>query len=483
MLRTIGLQVATTLVAVAASINACAGNSFAASGPAATLGSGVTGHYLSDPINPANVGFDRKRIPSDNFSAGRLHLSSGLEYGNVQELFDRYDELSAWISEKDSESGNSGEGGNPSQPPKPIDPIDPDLERIIDEYKAEATRIGAILAVIATEGYANADLGTDLALVFNRDWLGGTWGLDISYAGSASALGFVEELDFDAEQALGELQAAYNLQPGDPATSFDLSGGLILHIDPNAGTVRGEFNNDSLLAVRTARETSIGLNYSREITFNNQQIFLGIRPKYVNLGLSGLITRIGDITDSEKLFDDIRDADLNHTSNLSLDAGVLWAADNYTAGLAVTDLFEPTYDFNFAGSTGFTNPVVVAALERLQTFRQARRWRIDSSYISDNKQWAASFSADANAVRDPLGENHQWATLSGSWQPDNLWIPSIRIGYSANLSGSHMKLYKLGLTLFRHLDLDLGLSRDSVRIDGDTLPRGLNISLGFNYGF
>ncbi|AFU99475.1 conjugal transfer protein TraF [Simiduia agarivorans] len=481
MMQGIKWRLATALVA-AASINAQAGNGFAGTGPAATMGSAVTGHYLSDAINPANVGFDRQQISSTSFSAGRLHLSGGLEYGNVQELFDGYDELSAWLKDNDS-GGNNGGGGNPDQPPKPIDPIDPDLERIIEEFKAEATRIGAILAVIATEGYANTDLGTDLALVFNREWLGGTWGLDVSYAGSASAVGFVEDLDFNAEQALTELQAAYNLQPGDPATSFDLSGGIILHIDPNAGTVRGEFNNDSLLAIRAARETTVALNYSRAFALGDQQWFVGVRPKYVNMGLSGLITRIGDITDSESLFDDIRDADFNNTGNLSLDAGVLWASDHYTAGLAVTDIFEPTYDFNFVGSTGFNNPVVVAAFERLQTFKQARRWRLDSSYISDNKQWAASVSVDANAVRDALGENHQWANVSGSWKPDSFWIPSVRLGYSANLAGTHTKLYKLGLTFFNHLDLDLGLSQDTVRINGDTLPRGLNVSLGFSYGF
>lgn len=477
-------QLSALLVAATTSISVQAGNGFAGTGPSATLGSAATGHYLSNAINPANVGFDRQWIRTGNISAGRLHLSSGLEYGNVQELFDSYDELSAWL--KDNDSGTNpgdGNGGNPGQPPKPIDPVNPDLERIINEFKAEATRIGAILAVIATEGYANADLGTDLALVFNRDGLGGTWGLDVSYAGSASAVGFVEDLNFDAEQALTELQAAYNLQPGDPATTFDLSGGFLLHIDPSAGTVKGEFDNDSLLAVRAARETTVAINYSRELAVNGQQLFLGIRPKYVNMGLSGLITRIGDITDSESLFDDIRDADFNNTSNLSLDAGVLWASDNYTAGLAVTDIFEPTYDFNFVGSTGFTNPSVIAALQRLQTFKQARRWRLDSSYISDDKQWAASLSLDANPVRDALGENHQWANLSGSWKPDSFWIPSIRLGYAANLAGTHTKLYKLGLTFFNHVDLDLGMSRDTVRIDGDTLPRGLNISLGFNYGF
>lgn len=468
--------------------NALAGNGFTSTGPSGTLGYGVNGHYLSASNNPASIGYDRQFIPENNFTAGRMHLAMGMEYGNVQELFDTYDKLSAYLEDKDDsdDSGSGNGGGNPDQPPKPIDPVNPDLEKLIDEFKQEATRIGALLAIISVEGYANADLDSDFAVLFNRTWAGGTWGMELSLGGSASAIGFIDDIDFDPEQALTELKAAYNLQPGDPATSFDLSGGLLLHIDPNAGTVRGEFDNDSLLAVRAAKKNTLSLSYSYELPLSDDsdsRLFLGLKPKFVNMGLSGVITRIGDIADSEKLFDDIRNASFNETNNLSLDAGLLWQTGNYTLGASVADIFEPTYQFNLVSSGDFSNPELVAQVNRLQNFQKSRQFLIDGSFLSDNRHWSASFSVDANEIKDALGETHQWLHLGGSWRPETRWIPSLRLGYSANLAGTEARIAKLGMSLFRHVDLDVGLSSDTVEISGDTLPRGLFASLGFQYGF
>ena len=474
------------------STSAAAGNGFSLSGPASTLGKVSNGQTaISNSGNPAAIGFDRQRMDQSDTVLGGVYLGGGLEYGNVEELFDLYDELSNAIKDDGGTSGGGGNGGGGNGGNGgggldfgDIDINNPDIAAAIDRIKTEATRIGGLLALVAVEGYANADATVDLPLIVNKDVLGGTLGFNFSYSGSASAVGFMEELNFDAATAQAELEAAFNLQPGDPITTFDLSGGLSVTVDPSTGAVSGTFANDSLLATRAAQESQLGLTYSYPVSMGDEStLYLGATAKFVRMGLTRIATRIGDITDAEGLFDDIRNAKFRTTNKLGMDLGALWVAHHVTLGASVTDAFEPSYQFNDIDTSNFDNLDLAQLIDRLQTFTQERQITLEASTYTEDRQWALSTSYEGNAVIDPLGDEHQWFTVSGGWHSNNFWLPSVRIGYQTNQVGSEISMYKLGFSMFRYVDLDVGMSSKKIELDGTSLPTGASVSLGFNYAF
>ncbi|MDN3637711.1 conjugal transfer protein TraF [Simiduia curdlanivorans] len=489
MLRHIPRQrLAAALALTICAPSTLAANGFMQTGPAGTYGKASSGQTaISNSGNPAAIGFDRQRMNQENTVLGALYLGGELEYGNIQELFDIYDELANAFNDDGSSSGGGSGGGSTSGGGLDfgdIDINDPDIAAIIDRVEGQANHIGALLALVATEGYANADAAVDLPLIFNTDIFGGTLGFNFSYSGSASAVGFMEDIDFDAATAQTELEAAFNLQPGDPATTYDLSGGISLTIDPNTNSVSGTFDNDSLLATRAAQATQFGVSYSYPIVFENSStLYLGATAKYVRMGLARVATRIGDITDSEDLFDDIRDAKFVNTNRFGMDFGALWVAKHVSLGTSITDAFEPSYEFNAIDTSNYNNPTLGALIDELQTYEQERQITVEGSLYTEDRAWALSTSYETAAIKDPLGAEHQWFSISGGWNSNSFWVPSVRLGYHMNQVGSEINMYKLGFTLFRYVDLDLGMSSEKVEIDGTSLPQGASANLGFHYTF
>ncbi|BFM13402.1 hypothetical protein R50072_35550 [Simiduia litorea] len=491
------IQIGRTRLAAAVAFtlsSLCAPSSFAAngfmqSGPTSTIGNVSSGQTaLSNSGNPAAIGFDRQRMNQDDAVLGGLYLGGELEYGNIQELFDVYDELANAFGDDGSSGGSGGSGGGNTSGGGldfgDIDINDPDIAAIIERVNNQATHIGALLALVATEGYANANAAVDLPLIVNADIFGGTLGFNFSYSGSASAVGFMEDIDFEADTARTELEAAFNLQPGDPITTYDLSGGISLTIDPNTNRVSGTFDNDSLLATRAAQATQLGVSYSYPLVFDDSStLYLGATAKVVRMGLARVATRIGDITNSEDLFNDIRDAKFVNTSRFGLDFGALWVAKNISLGTSITDAFEPSYEFNAIDTSNYSNQNLRALIDDLQTYQQERQVTVEGSLYTEDRTWALSTSYETTAIKDPLGAEHQWFSVSGGWSSNSFWIPSVRVGYHVNQVGSEINMYKLGFTLFHYVDLDLGMSSEKVEIDGTSLPQGASANLGFHYAF
>lgn len=460
---------------------------FTLTGPAQTNGGAYPGQTLTaGGFNPAAGAFAAQSAREGQSVVGRLHIGGAIEYGNVEELFDLYDELSQAFEESDSGGGGGG-GGDPTddglQLPV-IDIDDPDLDALTEAIRERAARVGVVLALVASEGYANADLGTDFAMNFTQPWLGGHWGLSYQYGGSASAQGFLVPVELDVDQLRTELESAFNLTPTDPVTRFDLSGGLILTVDPANGHASATFENDSLFAVRAAEQHVAAVDYNYVIPLaQEQQLILGSRAKYVSMGLTRVVLRVGDITDAEDIFDEIDNGDFRTTEKFGMDFGALLTGKQYTAGLSVRDAFEPTYEFNPVDTSGFTNPDLVALIESQTQFKQKAQWTADASVFTQDRRWSAGISYALNDVTDALGEEYQWLTVSGGWHPDSFWIPDLRLGYSANQAGTEVAIYNLGLTLFDYVDLDFSMSTDEVTIDGQNVPRGARASLGFQFAF
>ena len=79
----------------------------------------------------------------------------------------------------------------------------------------------------------------------------------------------------------------------------------------------------------------------------------------------------------------------------------------------------------------------------------------------------------------PMGDEFQWATFSIGYARDSWWFPGARIGYRENLAGTRLQYLGIGFTAFRYFNFDVSSALDTVKIDGQTLPLGVMLSLGF----
>jgi len=90
---------------------------------------------------------------------------------------------------------------------------------------------------------------------------------------------------------------------------------------------------------------------------------------------------------------------------------------------------------------------------------------------------------DIDAVRNPMQDHDQWATISAGYAAGNWWIPGVRVGYRKSLEGSELGYLGVGVTLFKVLNLDVAPTTESTEISGTDLPRGLIVNLGVEISF
>jgi len=460
--------------------------------PSSNLVYGDVSHgqrVLSASSNPAAAAVDVVRGGGKSTSGTVISLGAGLEYGNVDELFDVIDELAKAFAPTDPGPG----GGTPPPGQKPdekppggidigniIDGLDPDLAAAIEAVAGEVAVQTALLTFIQTEGYGKAFLEADAPFVIGRHLLGGAWTFGVNWSGAAKAYGIAEPIEFDADQALANLEAAFDLQPGDPPEVFDLSGGVLMRVDPTSGNVKIVFDNDSSMLTKSSQTTELNLGYSRQVWPTSAgSLYLGAEAGLYMMRLSRISVRFGDITDSDELFDAIRHADYNDDTGLGLDFGALWVANNYQLGAQVTNVNEPDFEFPAVDLEPYVNPLMISYLVNDQNYTMERQWKFEGSVFSTNRKWTANLGFDANAVPDPMGDDYQWVTLSAGYATDSWWLPGIRAGYRKNLAGTEMGYVGLGVTAFKIVNFDIASALETVNISGTKVPRGLMASIGF----
>jgi len=461
--------------------------------PSSNLVYGDVSHgqrVLSASSNPAAAAVDVVRGEGKSTSGTLISLGAGIEYGNVQEVFDVIDKLAQAF--KPTTPGPGGGTPPPGQKPdeKPdggidigdiIDGLDPDLRDAVEKVATEVAIQAGILAVIAAEGYGKAFLEADAPFVIGRDLLGGAWTFGLNWSGTAKAFGIAEPIVFDADQALANLEAAFNLQPGDPTEVFDLSGGVLMQINPTSGNVKIAFDNDSSLVSKSSQTYEFNFGYSRQVWPTSAgSLYLGAKAKLYQMRLSRLSVRFGDITDSDELFDAIRHADYRDDNGFGIDLGALWVADNYQLGAQVTNLNEPHFEYPAVDLEPYASPLIIKFLSSEdQNYTMERQWKFEGSVFSTNRKWTANVGLDANAAPDPMGDDYQWATISVGYATDSWWLPGIRAGLRKNLAGTEMGYLGLGVTAFKIVNFDIASSLETVEISGTKLPQGLMASIGF----
>lgn len=446
---------------------------------------------LSNAGNPAAAALIVERKDPHVMTGGLIELGAGLEYGDLDELFAKIDELSILFNPP-----NEGDDGSEIElPPTPENPIRdytwedlfaeyPELEDRLELVKHKVVTTAGILALIATEGYGKAEATSEASFVLNEDLFGGTLLFGMAYKGNSKAIGIFENIDFDREQAKSELQKIPSFTEDDPVQELDLSGGISLFYNPANNKVKMTVDNDSLLLIKAAKVSQFSLAYSRNAFQSDAgDLYWGIKPTFYRVGLTNVGTRIGDITDAEALFDDIKDANFIYENGYDVDLGILWSADHYQLGASLTSLFEHKYEFPELDRRRFSSEIILSQLNHHEEYIMERQLKLEAGIFTDQRHWSLHVELDANPIEDPMHDDYQWFTLTAGYAADSWWLPSARIGMSRNLAGTGLGYINAGVTVMKFINIDVATTLDTVTLDGEDIMRGANIRLGVQFDY
>jgi hypothetical protein len=436
--------------------------------------------------NPAAAAADLARGADIDTRGVVLSGAAGLEYGNVENLFDFYNEVTGAYKPSDPDNPDPP-GQDPDDKPGGginlgdlWDELDPDLQAVIKAASKEVATQTALLALISEEAYGKAWLSANAPFILGGEHLGGAWTFGVNWSGQAKAFGIAEAIDFDEEAARIALEDWYNQLPIDRPAQFPISDEVLLTIEPFTDAVLFAIENDSSMVTKSANMTELNVGYSRLAWSNSAgSLYLGAEARLYYMGLSRLSVRFGDITDSEELFDAIRDNNFSYSTRLGVDIGALWVGDNYQLGAQLTNVNEPKFDFPDVDLNPYRNQDIIGFLQSDQTYRMDRQLKLEASLFSSDRRWSAHLGFDADPATDPMGDRYQWLTASAGLQRDSWWLPGARVGYRQNLTGTEMSYISIGLTAFKIVNFDIASAFDTVSIDGTTLPQGLMFSIGF----
>ena len=455
--------------------------------PGANLTYGDVTHGMrgqSASTNPAAAAADLARLGEDARSGTVLSAAAGVDYGNIQEIWDFYDEVFRAYEPSDDDVNAPGQLPE-TKPPGGIDlgdiwdSLDPDIQDGLNAIAGEVARQAAILTLIAAEGYGKAWIAADVPVSLSKPRWGGAWAMELHWSGTSRAFGLVENIEFDSERARAAIQNWIDTEVANRPNKLQVGRQVFLLFDA-LGNARFSLQNDSAIVFRSAQLLTASAGYSRAAWSNEAgTLFVGAEADLHDMRLSGLGVRFGDMTDSEELFDQIRNADFERNTRIGLDAGVLWVADNYQLGAQVTNVNEPDFQFPSIDVSAFTNESIIRRIERNQVYTMERQLKLEASVLGENRKWSLHLGLDANATTDPVGDEFQWATLSGGFDTGSQWFPNVRLGYRQNLAGTEKSYASLGMTLFKYFNIDLASALDTTKIDGRSLPEGLMFSMGF----
>jgi len=201
--------------------------------PGANLTYGDVTHgqrVQSASSNPAAAAADLARGTGKSTRGTVLSGAAGLEYGNIEDLFDFYDKVTGAYEPSDPGSGGGGPGQDPDDKPDGgidlgdvWDSLDPDFQATIEAVAREVARQTALLALIKEEGYGKAWLAADAPFVLGNEHLGGAWTFGVNWSGTAKAFGIAQAIEFDEDAAQAALEDWFNQLPINRPVQFPLS--------------------------------------------------------------------------------------------------------------------------------------------------------------------------------------------------------------------------------------------------------------------
>jgi len=460
------------------------------SGPRLTFG-GMTHRELSvsDMGNPAHAAIDPRAGSDGGRYALGLSIGVGVEYDANDRLWERLDDTAAddALAPGGGDGGGGDDGGGESGPTIP-DITNPDLIALIEEIEQKVAPLADAIAVSVTGLNAKAFTSADIPVLISNGSLGGTWTFNANTSITTNIKGLNEPIEFDSAVALQEIESAYrlsNLRTGSATESetFDLSGGLRITVSPD-GSTEFSFSNNSGTITRAAYITELSVGYSRKIwTRERNDIYIGIKPKFYRVGLSDQYIFLDNIEDAESIFKALDKESFVYTEKLAVDIGAIWTGRQYQLGVTLTNINEPDFQYPGFNLDVINNPEIVDLILKNRTYTMERQLKLEGGYISKSGAWGINAGIDLNAVPDPMFDDYQWISIGAGFASDNWWLPGARIGVRKNLAGSEFTYLTAGVTVFSIINLDLATTTKTISVDGDEIPQGLIVNLGFQYRF
>jgi len=450
------------------------------SGPKLTFG-GMTHRQMtvSDMGNPAHPASTPYPEGDNGLYGAGLSIGLGIEYDGNDNLFKLLDKVGAsdsTVPGGDDGSGDSGEDGGVVIPPLP--PLDPAVQEKLDALIQEVAIAAGLVAVSVTGLNAKAFISADVPILISSNKLGAwTFGANVSITTNLRGLNDPIDLNVDlAKQTLKDLYTA-NAPSTQPVT-YDLTGGASVTIKPD-GTTKFRSDNNSGVITKAAQITEISIGYSRKVwQQKDNKVYVGIEPKYYNIGLSNSAVPLKNIDNARTIFDALDKSNFSYQQKFTLDLGAIWSGRQYQLGATLTNLNEPDFNYPASDLSGFTNPVIIGLIREREKYVMQRQLKLDGGYITSNGAWGINFGLDANPVPDPMGDDYQWASVGAGFASDSWWLPGARIGVRKNLAGTRLTYVTAGVTVFNIVNLDLAATTQTIQVNGRTVPRGLIANVG-----
>jgi len=453
------------------------------SGPNLTFG-GMTHRQLAvsdmgNPAHPATV--PHPEGDSGLYGAG-LSLGLGIEYDGNDNLFKLLDEAGgsdSTVPGGDDGSGGSGEDGD-TDIPVTLPPLSPEVQAQLEELVEEVAAAAVLVGLSVTGIDAKAFISADVPVLISNNALGAwTFGANVSV--TTNLKGLNDPINFDVDLAIQNLKTAYEAAnvttPTTPIT-YDLSGGASVTVNPD-GSTKFRFDNNSGVLTKAAKITEFSIGYSRKVwQKESNNIYIGVKPKLYDVGLSNNAIPISDIEDARDVFNALDNANFKHEQDFGVDLGAIWSGNQHQFGITLTNLNEPDFHYPAHDLSGFTSPTIIQAIKKTETYVMERQLKFDGGFITSDGAWGINFGLDANAVPDPMSDNYQWVSLGAGYASDNWWLPGARLGLRSNLAGTKLTYVTAGVTAFNILNLDIASTTETIKINGDTVPRGLIVNLG-----
>lgn len=413
-------------------------------GPNLTYGSSSNNQSIMSSIaNPAAAAAVLIN-ESSQYRAGIISIGGGYEFGKVDNLYKTIDDTKTKLAAQT------------------VDTTTLTTTAAIATYLNDnlVTPVNSVTTALQQDGKASVYFSGHVPLtpfVISKKGLGGSFVLDANVSAIAN-------LSFISDQMA-------TINAGDAAVTTALGTGTYT---PAA--------NDSTLLVKAAAVGEVGLGYSRPVLSRETgDLTAGVRAKYYQVKLASNTQRLITSTGAENTFN--ASQTYASSSGFGLDVGALWTSKRYRAGAWISNLNKPSFKYNANNLTGYTSAGVIAQLNTAETYDMKPQLQLEGAAYSESQNWVVNAGLDANAVKDPVGRDFQWATLSAAYATNSWWIPGARAGYRSNRAGSKLSYLTGGLTMFKALSLDVAYGLDSVTIDGKSAPRSFMANLGVQMTF
>lgn len=326
---------------------------------------------------------------------------------------------------------------------------------------------------MATDGYINAMAGIQaplMPILFASGGIGGAFTIDLN--GTAQG-----RLNF-----LNDLGGVDYLCNGGPCTPT-----------PSTPITLDTKNNSFLIA--GARIAEVGLGYSRPLLKQaSGTLYGGVKAKMYQVGLSRSLVSISSMQ-NQKTGDVIQDEfskNMNDSTGIGVDLGLIWSAYNWNVGATAMNINAPSFDYQQMQTIGCTVAANCAAanyfigngtISQNASYKMDPQLRFEGGVHSSSRRWVGTIAYDANAVKDAVGNEYQWAVASLGYDARTFNLPGVRVGYRANMAGTKLNYATAGLSLFSLLNLDIAYGLDTVVVDGKKLPRTVIANLGLEMRF